>query len=181
MLMPFTICGNLLFNSRYSCNLIFFSVNDNFILLYFRYFIVVYRSPASTKNRLTFPLFQEEFTSFLERVVFSSDWLLFLSFTNITTTSLLFPSSSKTKTATSRFLFPYSTTTTTFPSIPAPLLPAPQCYRFYPTPPPSLHLCCRPPTPSPPTVLFFFYHHYLEKIWIYGRDFGSTEMWLISS
>ena len=122
MLMPFTICGNLLFNSRYSCNLIFFSVNDNFILLYFRYFIVVYRSPASTKNRLTFPLFQEEFTSFLERVVFSSDWLLFLSFTNITTTSLLFPSSSKTKTATSRFLFPYSTTTTTFPSIPAPLI-----------------------------------------------------------
>ena len=38
--------------------------------------IVVYRPPPSTKNRLTFPLFLDEFTFFLERLVCSFGQLL---------------------------------------------------------------------------------------------------------
>ena len=109
-----------LFNSRYSCNLLFFSVNDNFRILYFRYFIVVYRSPPPTKNRLTFPLFLEEFTSFLERLSFRLIDYCFSPSLTLPPHLYCFPLAPIPKPPPADFCFrPPSTTTTTLPSIPA--------------------------------------------------------------
>ena len=132
-------------------------MNDNFRILYFRYFIVVYRSPPSTKNRLTFPLFLEEFTSFLERLSFRLIDYCFSPSLTLPPHLYCFPLAPIPKPPPADFCFRPPPPLLHYHRFPLPpLLPAPQLYCFYPTPPPSLHLYCCPPTPSPPTVLFFF-------------------------